>query len=289
MSKSTTTSQTSTETNSDDFDIDAYMESFNAPIITVAQPTDEGWYPAFITGFRLNYGVTDKKPKFPKGLADSFDGKYAYSMLSLNCQTSSFFARIAAKRDSDPFFSIENNSKKNPGCEGIDLNLVLNEKIGIDLHKSLGFLNFLGGLLAPTGMIEGNSKDGYTITPEFIQAFFGGVGAKREAILAAYEETGRYHEDDRKNHVSLIPAMLAEFQLEQLKQLLVDPTGESTVLKLVVLLGIRDHNSGDGRKENFAKSFRYWWEVEQSLQQDGNGTTFVIESKGKETVIDLLV
>ena len=282
---------TTTETNfSDDFDIDAFMEQeFSAPIITVAQPTDEGWYPAYITGFRLNFGVTDKKPKFPEGLPDSPDGKYAYSMLSLSAQTSSFFARTAAKRDTDPYFSIENNSKKNPGCEGINLNLKLDNNVGINLNENLGFLNFLGGLLSQTGLIEGNAKDGYTITPQFIQSFYGGVKAKKASIQATFEETGRYHEDDRKNHISLIPSMLAEFQLEQLKQMLVDPTGESTTMKIVALLGIRDHNSGDGRKENFCKSFRYWWEVADSIQEDGNGTTFAIEVKGKEQVLDLLV
>jgi len=265
------------------------MESFNAPIITVAQPTDEGWYPAFITNFRLNYGLTDKKPQFPANLPDSADGKYTYCMLSLVGQTSSFYARQAAKRDTDPFFNIENNTKKNPGCEGLNLNLTLNEHVGIDLQKSLGFLNFLGGLLSPTGLIEGNATDGYSMTPSFLQAFYGGVKAKRDAIWAKFEEESKYHDDEKKNHVSLIPAMLAEFQLAQLKEMLVDPTGESTTLKIVALLGIRERSSGDGSRENFCKSFRYWWEIADSLQGDDSGLTFAIEVKGKEQIFDLLV
>ena len=281
---------TAIETNTDDFNIDAYMESFSAPIVTQAQPTEEGWYPAFITNFRLGYGVTDKKPKFPDNLPDSSDGLYPWTMFSLTGQTSSFFARQAAKRDTDPYFNIEQHTKKNPGCEGINLNLNLNEHIGIDLQKSNGFLNFLGGLLAPTGLITGDAKEGYNLSPDFIAAFYGqGIRDKKAAIMAKFESEGKYSDNEKQNHVSLIPSMLAEWQLDQLKQMLVDPSGESTTMKIVALLGIRDHNSGDGRKENFCKSLRFWWEVADSIQEDGNGTTFAVEVKGKETVFDLLV
>lgn len=127
------------------------------------------------------------------------------------------------------------------------------------------------------------------MTPSFLQAFYGGVKAKRDAILVKFEEEGKYHDDEKKNHVALISAMLAEFQLAQLKEMLVDPTGESTTLKIVALLGIRERSTGDGSRENFCKSFRYWWEIADSLQGDDNGLTFAIDVKGKEQVFDLLV
>ena len=282
-------SQTTTETLADDQELEAYMASFEAPIVTAASPTREGWFPAKITGFRLNYYVVDKKPMYPENLPDTADGKYPQHNLSISCQTDSLTARQDAKRDTDPFFEIAQGSKKNPACEGINLNIVLSEHLGIDIKKSLGFLTFLGGLLAPTGLIEGNAKDGYQLSSQLISTLYSGVKAKREAILASYEETGRLAEKDNKNHPSLIPAMLAEWQLENLKQLLVDPTGQSTATKLVCLLGVRDHYSGDGRKENFCKSFRYWWEVVESIEEDSEGTTFKIDNKGQDVVIELLV
>ncbi len=274
-----------------DAELEAYMSSFSEEgVVTKVQPVPEGWYPAYINEFFLNYYVVDKKPRYPEDLAVTADGMYPQHSLRINCQTSSLAARLAAKKDTDPYFSLE-GGKNN--CPSLNLTLVLNEVIGIDLKKSLGFLNFLGALFLPVGLsselTENGNVTGYTLDPAIVQVIYGGVKEERARIEAEFESKGYYNEKDNKNHPSLIPAMIAEYQLKKIEEFLSDPSGDKSIRKIVVLLGQREHWRKDGSIENFAKDYFPWYKIEDSIETDSMGTTFKVNNKGHEVIIDLLV
>ena len=83
--------------------------------------------------------------------------------------------------------------------------------------------------------------------------------------------------------------MLAEWQLQQLEALLKDPNGDKDLLKLVVRVGEREHYKKDGSKENYVMDFRYWYEVKDTVSEEGNDTVFELTSAGSTSTFDLMV
>lgn len=281
----------STYDESNDFDLESFMSQMaEEGVVTKAQTIPEGWYPAFISGFNLNYGTTDKKPKFPADLPSSPDGKYAYNNLTINCQTSSLFARNAAKRETDPYVRIE-GGKGN--CAGVNLNLTLNTNVGLDLTKSPGFTNFIGAILEQIGLAEPMLTDGkfsgYKLDTSIIHALYAPIKDVKAKILEAKEASGKWSTEERKDHEICLPAMLAEWQLAQLEALLKDPNGDKDLLKLVVRVGEREHYKKDGSKENYVMDFRYWHEVKDTVVEEGSDTLFDITSGGSTSSFELMV
>jgi len=179
------------------------------------------------------------------------------------------------------------------GCSGLNLSLSIDDNIGINLQKSRGFLNFIGALLLPTGLtsekVEDGQVTGYSLSSDLINAFYGNITEVKANILQEKEDKGLLSEKANKNHESLVGYMLAEHQLKTLVSLLADPSGDKTVRKLVVNVAQREHWKKDGSIENFAKDFRFWYEVADSIENDEHGATFALTANGSETTFDLKV
>lgn len=281
----------STYDESNDFDLESFMNQLSEEgVVTKAQTIPEGWYPAYITGLNLNYGTTDKKPKFPADLPFSQDGKYPYANLTVNCQTSSLFARNAAKRETDPYVRME-GGKGN--CAVVNLNLSLNSNVGLDVTKSPGFTNFIGPILEQIGLAEQLLNEGkfagYKLDISIINALYAPIREVKAKILESKDASGKWHTEDRKDHESCLPAMLAEWQLAQLEAFLKDPNGDKDLLKLVVRVGERESYKKDGSKENYVMDFRYWHEVKDTVVEEGKDTLFAITYGGSTSSFELML
>lgn len=290
----------STYDESNDFDLDSFMNQLSEEgVVTKAQTIPEFWYPAYMVGsadrpmFNLNYGCTvpkKGKPKFPADLPTSVDGKYTYNTLSINCQTSSLFARNAAKRETDPYIRIE-GGKGN--CADVNLNLTVNANVGLDLTKSPGFVNFIGAILEQIGLAEPMMNDGkfagYKLDTSIIHTLYAPIKDVKAKIIEAKEASGKWHTEERKDDERCLPFMLAEWQLAQLEALLKDPNGDKDLLKLVIRVGEREHYSGDGSKENYVLEFAHWFEVKDTVREEGNDTVFDLTRGGTTSTFDLMV
>ncbi len=263
----------------------AYLASFDGEgVVTTVPSLPEGWYPALLTGFTCNFGVTDKKGKNTPVQAD---GKYPWFMLGATFKTDSATARSIVKRDNDPTIRADGSLYGFPG------NIQLHEKFGIAKDGNGMFWSFVGKLFQQIGMAEeykdteGNT--GFKFDPSITQAIYGHVLQLGNSLHEKVANGERLSDDDKKNEAKLIPSMIAASQLDKLNEYLASPTGDTTLQKVVLLVSTKERYNDPTKTDNYARDFRFWSEVADTIQEDDQGSTFTLNVKGTEVVFDLNV
>jgi hypothetical protein len=264
---------------------ESFMASFEEEGVITSVPTlPEGWYPALLTSFTSNYGITAKKGK---NTPVQVDGKYPWFMLGALFKTDSALARAIVKRDNDPTIRADGELYGFPG------NVQLHERFGIAKDGNGMFWTFVGKLFSQIGMAEeftdNEGTKGYKLDASIIKAIYGHIPTLYKDLTDKVANGERLHEDDKKNEAKLIPAMLAASQLDKLNQLLQSPDGDTTLQKVVLLVSIKERYNDPSKKDNYARDFRFWSEIIDTLQEDENGTTFTLNIKNNEVVFDLNV
>jgi hypothetical protein len=264
---------------------ESFIASFEEEGVITSVPTlPEGWYPALLTAFTSNYGITTKKGKNTPVQAD---GKYPWFMLGSMFKTDSAIARSIVKRDNDPTIRADGELYGFPG------NVQLHERFGIAKDGNGMFWAFIGKLFSQIGMaeefIDSEGNKGYKLDPSIIKAIYSHIPTLYKELTDKVANGERLHEDDKKNDARLIPAMLAVSQLEKLNELLQSPDGDTTLQKVVLLVSIKERYNDPSKKDNYARDFRFWSEIIDTLQEDENGTTFTLNIKNNEAVFDLNV
>jgi hypothetical protein len=283
MAKSKVQDQTNDMSTEQEYE--SFMASFEEEGVVTSVPTlPEGWYPALLTSFTSNYGITAKKGKNTPVQAD---GKYPWFMLGATFKTDSATARSIVKRDNDPTIRADGDLYGFPG------NIVLHDRFGIAKDGNGMFWTFVGKLFSQIGMAEefqdGEGNKGYKLDPSIIKAIYGHIPTLYKELTDKVNNGERLSDDDKKNEAKLIPAMLAASQLEKLNEFLQSPDGDTTLQKVALLVSTKERYNDPTKKDNYARDFRFWSEIADTLQEDENGTTFTLNVKNNEVVFDLNV
>jgi len=283
MDKSKVQDQTNNMSTEQEYE--SFMASFeNEGVVTSVPTLPEGWYPALLTSFTSNFGITSKKGKNTPVQAD---GKYPWFMLGAMFKTDSATARSIVKRDNDPTIRADGDLYGFPG------NIVLHERFGIAKDGNGMFWTFVGKLFSQIGMAEefqdSDGNKGYKLDASIIKAIYGHIPALHKELTDKVNNGERLSDDDKKNEAKLIPAMLAASQLEKLNEFLQSPDGDTTLQKVALLVSTKERYNDPTKKDNYARDFRFWSEIVDTLQEDENGTTFSIVVKNNEAVFDLNV
>jgi hypothetical protein len=283
MAKSKVQDQTNDISSEQEYE--SFMASFEEEgVVTSVPALPEGWYPALLTSFTSNFGITTKRGKNTPVQAD---GKYPWFMLGAMFKTDSAVARSIVKRDNDPTIRADGDLYGFPG------NIQLHERFGIAKDGNGMFWTFVGKLFSQIGMAEefqdSEGNKGYKLDPSIIKAIYGHILTLHKELTEKVENGERLSDDDKKNEPKLIPAMLAASQLEKLNEFLQSPDGDTTLQKVALLVSTKERYNDPTKKDNYARDFRFWSEIADTLQEDENGTTFTLNIKNNEAVFDLNV
>lgn len=264
---------------------ESFMASFEEEGVVTSTPTlPEGWYPALLTAFTSNFGITAKKGKTTPVQAD---GKYPWFMLGAMFKTDSATARSIVKCDNAPTIRADGALHGFPG------NIQLHARFGIAKDGNGMFWSFVGKLFSQIGMaeefVDSEGGKGYKLDPSIIRAIYAHIPALYTELTEKVANGERLSDDDKKNEAKLIPAMLAASQLDKLNEFLQSPDGDTTLQKVVLLVSTKERYNDPTVKENYARDFRFWSEVVDTVQEDDNGTTFTLNVKNNEVVFDLNV
>jgi len=272
-----------------DQEYEAYLASFEDGVSVERPILEEGVYPALFTSFTYNFGMTSNGPtakKSPDGLAD-------WAMLGGTYKLDSASARSQLGTDNDPTIRVGRGSKNDAGCSSFPGNLQLHSKFGITLQGNEMFWNFLGKLFEQIGLAEhiknSEGKSAYKFDSSIIASINSGVIDKWKELTQLVENGEPISTDTAKNDARLIPAMLAEFQLSKINELLQPVDGDTTLQKSVVWVGVKGRRDNSDIKDNYIKDYRFWSEIADTLTTDDLGTTFTLNVKNNEAVFELNV